>query len=210
MVGRPQMIWESVAWVVVALAAVPLMTLIEAPVKARWPSAWPALRGLAPWLIGLGPAYLALISGAVLGRSFGLYGRGGAAGWLVSTLFCAGLAAGTWGLRRHLANPASEQDLISVVMDEPRWALYRAAGVVWLGTWGLLFGLGVGMIEWVLRTRPWLAEIQQDRGTWLVLIRLGVSSLIFALTGNFWLTWTTQAVCWFLLSRVQAQLAHEP
>jgi len=204
------MIWESVAWVAVAVAAIPLVDLIEVPLESRWPKVWPAVRGLAPWLIGLGPSYLALVSGAVLARSFGLYGRGGAIGWALSVLLCASVLAATWALRERLAGLTSGRDLIPALLDEPRWALYRAAGVLWLGAWGLLIGFFVGTIEWALRTRPRLAASRGDRTTWLSLIQLALSSLLFALTGNFWLTWTSQAAGWYILRPDDRSLGEGP
>jgi hypothetical protein len=193
------MIWESVAWVAVAVAAIPLLQLVETPLRSRWPTVWPAVQDLAPWIVSLGPAYLALVSGAVLERSFGLYGRGEAVGWVLSALLCAGVLAAVWGRREHLAAIAAGQDLTAVFLDEPRWALYRAAGLLWLGVWGLLIGFAVGTVEWALRGRPWLAASRGDRTTWLTLIRLGISSLLFALTGNFWFTLLCQAAGWTIV-----------
>lgn len=198
------MIWESVAWVALAVGAVPLLRLVETPLRSRWPTVWPAVQVLAPWIIGLGPAYLALATGAVLERSFGLYGRAGIAGWVVSTLFCGGVLAAVWWRREKLAAFASGSDLALAFLDEPRWALYRAAGLLWLGTWGLLMGFALGGIEWMLSCQPWLEERRRDRTTWLTLTRLGGSSLLFALTGNFWLTLLSQAAGWAIVG------AHDP
>ncbi len=92
-----------------------------------------------------------------------------------------------------------------IVLDEPRWALYRAAGLIWLGGWGLLVGFALGVLEWSLRTRPWLAENRSDSTTWLILVRLAISSLLFALTGNFWLTSFSQTAGWFVLSLKEAR-----
>ncbi|MGA9192021.1 MAG: hypothetical protein WBZ24_09835 [Anaerolineales bacterium] len=193
------MIWESVAWVAVAVAALPLVQLGEAPIRSRWPTLWPVVRGVAPWIVGLGPAYLALVTGAVLERSFGLYGRGGMVGWVLAALLCVGGLAAVWVWRERLGAIAAGEDPTEVLLDEPRWALYRAAGVLWLGMWGLLVGFAVGGVEWALRARPWLATSRGDRTVWLTLIRFGISSLIFALTGNFWFTLISQAAGWTII-----------
>jgi hypothetical protein len=190
------MIIESVMWVTLALIALPLARLAETPVNERWPGAWPFLRDLAPWMAGLGPAYLALIRGAVLARIYGLYGRGGAAGWAASLLLCAAILAVVWALRRRLFSRTLNQDLASILLDEPRWALYRAAGVLWFGPWGLLAGLAIGVVEWGLRTASWRADRRAEPATWQVLLRLSLSTLVFALTGNVWLTGLTQVATW--------------
>jgi hypothetical protein len=190
------MIWPSIAWVVLALAAFPGLAKIESPLKSRWPRVWDALDILAPWLIGLGPAYLALVGGAVLASSYGLYGRGGALGWVGSIVLCGILVAVIWRMR--LAGLDAGEGLTSVLLDEPRWALYRAVGVPWLGAWSVLAGLAIGGVEWGLRTAPWREANRQARETWGMLLRLAVSNGLFALTGNVWLVWATQGLLWWI------------
>jgi hypothetical protein len=191
--------WESLGWVTLALAAFGLVTSFEAPLQARWPNALPRVRPVAPWVIGVGPAYLALIRGAVLGRTYGLDGRGGPAGWAVSTLLCAALLAVLWGLRRRMAWRVTDRGAIATLPDEPRWALYRAFGLQLLGPWGLLIGLAIGAVEWGLATAVWRPDKDQSAAARLSLIRLSTSTALFALTGNVWLTWATQAAGWSIL-----------
>ncbi len=167
---------------------------------------------LAPWLWGIVPAYLALITGAIPARIFGLTGQSPLA-WFGGAIVCGALVGlaglvrwpdGTW------PNPTRG------VLDEPRWALYRAAGVLWMPRpeLGLLIGLALGLIEWAIRYRPWKGPLLKTlrmwrteevdsrgpAGTWETVARVAGSSLIFAATRNFWLTALTQAV---LLSMVR-------
>jgi hypothetical protein len=201
--------WESWAWVAVALASAPVARLLESPLQSRWPSGAPFLRRLAPWAYGIGPAYLALISGAVLARAYGFYGRDGAAGWALSILLCAALLLVVYRLRGSMSGLALGQDLVPSLLDEPRWALYRAVGVQWLGTWGLLVGLAIGTIEWATRRQPWRSGGRGEPETWVSLARLCISTILFVVTGNVWLTWATQATGWLILSRSAGEGASE-
>ena len=203
------MIWESLLWVALALGALPFISSIESSARARWPSLWPAALPIILWIAGLGPAYLALTRGAVLARSFGLYGSRGVFGWVLSAVLCASLVGAVWALRRRLVAHVTEDEVAGVIQDEARWALYRAAGVLWFGPWGLLVGMALGGLEWGLRSQPWGATGRSDRRTWQLLLRLAISSLLFGLTGNFWLTWCTQTAGWAALS-VSAQGQAEP
>jgi hypothetical protein len=161
---------------------------------------------LAPWLWGIVPAYLALITGAIPARFFGLTGHSPLA-WFGGAIICGALVGiavlvhwpdGAW------PNPTQG------VLDEPRWALYRAAGVLWMPSpeQGLLMGLALGLVEWAIFFKPWKGPLhktlrgwrtdevdtQWSPGTWETVVRVASSSLIFATTRNFWLTALTQAV----------------
>ncbi len=206
-----------------------LAILSPALVQATWPRAVSLLKlseltqdifqRLAPWLWGIAPAYLALITGAIPARFFGLTGHSPLA-WFGGAILCGALVGlaglvrwpdGTW--------PTPTRG----VLDEPRWALYRAAGVLWLSSrpeLGLLMGLGLALLEWAIRFKPWkgplLSTLRAWRtdevdarwrpGTWETVARLAGSSLIFALTRNFWLTALTQAV---LLGAVRRKWPHD-
>jgi hypothetical protein len=161
---------------------------------------------LAPWLWGIVPAYLALITGAIPARFFGLTGHSPLA-WFGGAIICGalvGVAAlvrwpdGTW--------PKPTRG----VLDEPRWALYRAAGVLWITRpeAGLLIGLGLALLEWTICFKPWKRSLKKTlrswrttkadswwpAGSWETMARIAGSSLIFATTRNFWLTALTQTV----------------
>ena len=199
-----------------ALFWVGLAILSPALAKPAWPRMVSFLKlpettqdlaqRLASWLWGIIPAYFALITGAIPARFFGLTGQSPLA-WFGGAIICGALVGlaglvrwpdGTW------PNPTRG------VLDEPRWALYRAASVLWMPRpeLGLLIGLALGLVEWAIRYRPWkgpllktlrtwrTAEVDArwPPGTWETLARVAGSSLIFAATRNFWLTALTQAV----------------
>ena len=161
---------------------------------------------LAPWLWGFVPAYLALITGAIPARFFGLIGHSPLA-WFGGAIICGALV-GLAGLVSW--TEGSWPTPTRGVLDEPRWALYRAAGVLWMPRpeLGLLIGLALGLVEWAICFKPWkgpllktlrmwrTAEVDTrwPAGTWETVVRVAVSSLIFATTRNFWLTALTQAV----------------
>lgn len=201
--------WEAALWCGVAAAA---------PALAGW--AWPRLRprlgrwadyaeDLAPWLHGIVPAYMALITGAVLGRDAGLYGQSAGA-WAASLTACAaGLAAAAIAMR--LRPPTLEPPMASsVALDEFRWGLYRAAGILWTGdfTAGVLIGLGLTLAEWVAARRPWQQPLRSDSRCWLPSLRAMFSASLFFLTRNLWLTMAVQ-VGLALVARRQASPAPE-
>ncbi len=168
---------------------------------------------LAPWLWGIVPAYLALISGAIPARFFGLTGHSRVA-WLGGAIICGALI-GLAGLIRwpEGAWPTPTRG----VLDEPRWALYRAAGVLWIPRpeLGLLMGLALALVEWAICFRPWKGPLEETLrtwrtaevdarwppGTWETLARMAGSSLLFATTHNFWLTALSQAVLLGMMRR---------
>lgn len=193
-----------------------LAILSPALARPAWPRAISLLRlsestqdlaqRLAPWLWGIVPAYLALISGAVPARFVGLTGQSPQA-WLGG----AALSGAIIGLMASIRRPEGDWPTPTRgVLDEPRWALYRAAGVLWLPgyEWGLLTGLVLALLEWAICFRPWKGPLQEGlraprmeeleskwpTGTWETVARIAGSSLLFAATRNFWLTAVSQAV----------------
>lgn len=185
---------ESVVWVALALLA-PAAVEILWPALRRRASHWaPYLRSFARWLHGIGPAYLALITGAIGARHFGLAGRPALA-WAGDLLFCVGWLV----VAARLLRPAGRWPKPTRgVLDEPRWALYRAAGAAWIGSAppGALIGLGLAAAELALR---WGARPGEKAPPWEALARVASSSVLFVLTGNFWLTLVTQGLALFLL-----------
>jgi hypothetical protein len=206
--------WEVALWVGLAI-------LSPALARSTWPRVVSLLslsetvqdlaQRLAPWLWGIAPAYLALITGAVPARFFGLTGHSPLA-WIGGAIICGaliGLAAvirwpkGAWPTPTH------------GVLDEPRWALYRAAGMLWVPRpeLGLLIGLGLAILEWTIHFRPWKGPLREtlhrsgemDRmwpaGTWETVVRVAGSSLLFTVTRNFWLTALSQGVLLGMLRR---------
>ena len=173
---------------------------VSAPAAAAW--AWPqlqgpwraraeALRPLAGWAHAILPAYLALVRGAVLGRDFGLYGPSPARA-VAGLLACAAGVGAAWVVRRWISIPSVSP--LAALGEEPRWALYRAAGMLWLGDAlpGVALGLGLAALEVGLGSRWWRAEERARRASWFPLLRAGISAVLFLVTRSFWLTAATQ------------------
>lgn len=192
------MLWEALGWSVLAAVA-PLL------VQTTWPRWKPRSRELgqllvetAPWLHGLGPPYLALISGAILERHAGLRGHDLTA-WIVGAVFLL-LFIPTW--RKLLVDRIGLRSNPYRILDEPRWALYRATGLLWLtGPLGLLIGLALALAEWGLRWR-WKV-LQREKQACSHLIPLASSTILFAVTGNFYLTLLAQALLGRWLQRAR-------
>ena len=177
-------------------------------VTAPW--AWPRLRRrlgpwvdpfhpLALWAHAILPAYVALVRGAVLGRDLGLYGPD-VGQFAAGLLACAAGLGVAFAARRWLSPTAGSP--LTALQEEPRWALYRAAGILWLGGLipGIALGLGLAALEVGLAAGWWKAEARSRPTSWLPLLRAGFSAALFFVTRSFWLTAATQAGVLALLS----------
>lgn len=203
------LVWEAALWAALALSA---------PTAASW--LWPRLRprlgewgsaaeALGPWLHGLLPAYLALVTGAVSGRDAGLFDHSWG-DWASGVLACgAGLVAAAilaWWRPLPLRIPSP----LDGALDEPRWALYRGAGALWAGAWtpGVFIGLGLAVLEWMAVVQPWRRRSSSEATLagrrwrilgglapeeWGILFRMALSAALFLATRNLWLTAATQA-----------------
>jgi len=180
----------AVVWCALGLTAVPLGQWLGPWLRSTLGERAEDILMWAPWLHGLLPMLLAWISGAVPARFLGLLGPPGWLAWLGSALLAAALwwAASWFVSRQNLQVPGYPLDW--AVLDEPRWALYRAAGWLWAMDrgLGLLIGLGLALLEWALRHRLWRGENRATPATCLSLARIASSTLIFSLTGNLWVT----------------------
>lgn len=179
--------WDAVLWILVGIVSFPLVRAVWPRLEARQPRWSPYFEAFAPWLHGIGPAYVALITGAVLTRDFGL-ARQGTEAWVGGSALCI-----VWLVVNDRLRPAQAgwPPPVRGALDEPRWALYRAGAALWVSQpqMALLVGLGLAVGEWGL---SWVGGAEARRWTWLA--RAASSSLIYALTGNFWLTLVTQAL----------------
>ncbi len=182
---------EAGVWVALSLFAPAAAALVWPRLARRLGGAAPLTAEAARWLYSLGPGYLALLRGAVLGRDYGLYGQGWD-GWLAGAAVCAAaLIGGGWLLRRvrlpeSIALPAPSEGL----RQEVRWGFYRAAGALWSGAalGGVAIGLGLSTLEWGLSIRLWKSHAWRDPRTWVAVIRMALSSGFFLATRNLWLT----------------------
>ncbi len=187
------MTWEAAFWVGLALAAraSTKATLVWLESRGfRWVD---LLSEFAPWLHGLLIAYLALVSGAILGRHAGLYGHT-LRGWAAGAALTVALLAIAYLLPRWRTLPLSLPPPLETALDEPRWALYRAAGHLWTGVFlgGLAIGLGLAVVEWILNWRPWRSAPELGPRAWGDLLRTATSTLVFGVSGNLWLTLIAQ------------------
>ncbi len=180
---------EAGFWVLLALAAPLAGPLTGRFLTERYPRAAEPLRQLAPWIYGLLPGYLAWFTGAVAGRDAGLYGHS-LQNWLYGAILVASLLllAGVARFRWPVAVPAPQP--IQGALDEFRWALYRAAGRLWLGpVWaGALLGAALALLEVAVRRRVWRQVPPFWPDAAVELIRVAASGLVFALTANLWLS----------------------
>jgi hypothetical protein len=192
--------WEALLWTAATLAAPAGAQLLWRRFKPTSP-AWaePLVNG-AGWLHGLLLPYLALLSGSIPGALVGLYAID-ALEWFAGTLACLlGLLAVFFAQRLRSEDELQPRSAVGRWKDEPRWALYRATGALWLQDVSL--GAGVGLIlsavEWLLTglSRSPSVFLEQDREP---LYRSAVSTALFILTKNFWLTAGTQLVFFVLL-----------
>jgi hypothetical protein len=181
--------WEAIVWSGLAVLAPVLTNLL-------WPRWRPTrsdiqhlLESAAPWLHGIGPAYLALITGAILERDAGLRGFT-LIEWIASSLFALVFIAAWTALSVRVLKLDVKPEWL---LDEPRFALYRATGVLWLGGVfpGLLLGFGMALVEWLLLWRE--QALRREPQAFIPLVPLAGSTLLFAITGNFFITLISQA-----------------
>jgi hypothetical protein len=185
--------WETVVWVGIAVASPALAAVLWPRLRERLGEWAELVERFAPWAHGFGPAYLALLSGAIRAREAGLLGHDPLA-WVGGALACViwlWLATSWRPDAEHWPEPNRG------VLDEPRWTLYRAAGSQWMGhpLIGGLVALALAISEWGLASR------MQGRVEWQTLARLASSTIVFTLTRNFWLTALAQAGLLIVLRR---------
>lgn len=193
--------WEALIWSALAALSPAAAAVVWPRWKPRLGPAAEALEQVAPWLHGVGPAYLALIRGAILSRDAGLRGHDLVA-WLLGGVACAVLLTWVEGRSRSaLVWP----DPLHALADEPRWALYRAAGALWTNSHALGTGVGLGwaVLEWALIHRARLGTIRRHPEAAGPLLRLASSTLIFLVTRNFWLTCLSGGILLAVLRRAK-------
>jgi hypothetical protein len=201
------MSWEALIWCGLAVLAPAAAGAAWPRVKPRLGGAAEPLEGLAPWLHGIGPAYLALIRGAILSWDAGLRGHDGVA-WLAGGVAGTAILGAIVVLVRRPAAQTPWPDPLRALRDEPRWALYRAAGALWFGSYplGAAVGLVLAGLEWVFTNRSRLSQVRWDPQAAGELLRLANSTLIFLATRNFWLTCFSGWVLLAVLGRTTARL----
>ncbi|MDX1599911.1 MAG: hypothetical protein R3191_00195 [Anaerolineales bacterium] len=189
-----ELLWPSAVWSLIASLG-PLVAPYGRRVIERRRPEWVArVVLLVPWLHGPGLAFAALFAGSLPARALGIFGSGGWVGWVAGALvvlvlfFSARAALSRWPIELEV----DRYDV--VVLDEPRWALYRGTGWLWAGSFaiGSLVGLGLALIEWSVTWRVWQPENRRLVPACYMLARIGVSALVFTLTGNLWLTMLLQ------------------
>ncbi len=195
------LISEAIAWSALAVLAPALAPPAARRFKARWPRAYPFLAPLAPWLHGVAIAYLALFLGSIPERDFGLRGFP-AVSWAYTLPICAlALAAARWA-GHYLAPFFEGADPWLRWLDEPRFALYRATGILWLGSapLGIAAGLALAVAEWAIRA---FARQGPRRTPPELPLRALLSAALFLFTRNFWATAGMQLILLLLLGRAQ-------
>lgn len=221
---------EAAVWVGISLGAPAAAAWVWPRLEGPWRARAETLRPLARWAHAILPAYLALLRGAVLGRDLGLYGPG--TGWIAAGFLAAvaglgaALAARRWlSPRVHAARPNSSAgppspgspsrfrrsaprsgvpvpSPIAALQEEPRWALYRAVGILWLSSpiLGVALGVGLAGLDVFLAAGAWRSESRLRPETWAPLLRAGFSAALFLVSRSFWLTAAVQVAILGLLS----------
>lgn len=192
--------WEAAAWSAVGLLGPVIASRYWPQVRERLPDDLVIVEQAWPWLYGLVPPYLALISGAVVARDLGLRVDGWL-GWALDLVLAGGVAAGLGLASTRLDSEPQTEAGWGALLDEPRWSLYRAAAGLWVGftPLALLIGLALTLVEWATRYRAWVPEKRRDNRTCLALLRAASSALLFAVTWNLWVTVAGQAlITWWL------------
>lgn len=199
------MIWEATAWSAVGVVAPFLAARYWPDVRARLPSWVGIMEDTWPWLYGVAPPYFALLSGAVVARDLGL--RSGrlldfGVDLILGSLVVSGLVLAWERIPGDRSMSAGWRDLL----DEPRWALYRACGGLWIGFGpaALAIGLAIALVEWTVRFRLWEAENRMNQDTCSALLRTASSTLLYSLTGSLWVTLAGQAVVVVRVGRERA------
>jgi hypothetical protein len=192
--------WEALLWSVLAITTPAAVQLLWRRRKLDLPTwAQPLIQG-ASWIHALILPYLALVLGSIPGGLVGLYGTNPLQ-WFAGGLAClSALLAVFITHRRRSSDEIRPRSAMERWKDEPRWALYRATGGIWLQDLALGAGLGLilSVLEWLLTaiTHSSGNISDQDREP---LYRSAVSTALFILTQNFWLTAGTQLIFFLLL-----------
>src|SRR3972149_11004230 len=92
--------WEALIWSALAALSPAAAAVAWPRWKPRLGIAGETLERIAPWLHGVGPAYLALIRGAILSRDAGLRGADLVA-WLAGGGVCGALPGGLLAVARR-------------------------------------------------------------------------------------------------------------
>lgn len=187
--------WEAAVW---------SLALIVSPIVVSW--VWPRLRDkygawrepletAAPWVYSLLLPYLALLTGAIIGRDAGLYGHS-LSGWVSVSVACGlGLAAAAFFLRTRPIKLPWSHTLSETLREEPRWAMYRASAALWAVSFPVSVAIGTALA--LAETAVWVLQAEKTDRFKLAngarLLRALFSGFVFGLTRNFWLTAATQA-----------------
>ncbi len=193
--------WEALLWSIIAVTAPGAVHLLRRRFSPQLPEWAHPIEDGAGWLHGLILPYIALITGSIPGGLAGLYAIKSIE-WVSGGLACGFglLAVYVFHRIRPRNNALLHRSALARWQDEPRWALYRAAGALWLQdvTLGAGLGLLLSGLEWLVT--GWSREphglASRDREP---LYRSAISTILFILTRNFWLTAGTQLIFFLIL-----------
>lgn len=192
--------WEALLWSLLAIIAPAVAGKIWRRLDPALPDWLDPLIDGAGWLHGLMLPYAALLLGSIPGGLLGLYAIT-LFGWIAGGLACSlGLIAVVLVYKLRPKATLQPRRALERWKDEPRWAMYRATGAIWLQDLALGAGLGfvLSIAEWVVSSmaRKTRDFTRQDREP---LYRSGISTILFLVTQNFWITAGTQLVFFVLL-----------
>jgi hypothetical protein len=100
---------------------------------------------------------------------------------------------------------------IAALLEEPRWALYRSAGLLWLPgpLAGVVLGIGLAIVEIGWSGKWWIREARGRPEEWFPVLRAALSAVVFVATRSFWLTAATQVGCLVIASQQKSMKGGE-
>ena len=193
---------EALLWSLLLVISPTLVLYFRPALRERLQRLPYDLEPVAPWIHGLGIPYLALIIGSVSSRQVGLHGFPDVS-WFSGGLACAvGIGVAYLARGRMSVRPDPGRKLDAIFLEQSRWAFYRGAAALWFpAPLSSLVGFGIAILELGITH---LAAGNPGPPTpllWKVLMRAAFATVLFAATGNFWLTAGTQLLLAMLVVR---------
>jgi hypothetical protein len=186
---------EAALWCGIALIVPFIWEAYRSQIQTRLGQRYEILSDLLPWLHGLFLPFTAVIVGSIPAGPAGLRSQSPTA-WLIGITACVlGLISAALVLSRRQIDRDALVPAGDILHEEPRWAMYRTAGYLWVGSLLPAVGIGIALAatEVALSYLPRRGDGGPPVPLLSQMIRATFSGVIFIATQNFWLTMGTQA-----------------